>query len=78
MRSNPSLPTSAAVLIIRLYQLALSPILRRWLRCRFHPTCSEYAILALSKYGLLAGTAKAVRRLLRCRPDNLESCIDYP
>ena len=46
--------------------------------CRFHPSCSEYAAAALSKYGLLRGARLAVNRLRRCNPANLDSCIDYP
>ncbi len=38
--------------------------------CRFRPTCSDYAILAIEKYGLLTGGAKAVWRVLRCNPFN--------
>lgn len=51
---------------IRVYQYALSP----WLgnQCRFHPTCSEYARQALSRYGSLRGSWLALRRLGRCHP----------
>jgi putative membrane protein insertion efficiency factor len=37
-------------------------------RCRFHPTCSEYALIALRRHGGLRGGALTVRRLLRCHP----------
>lgn len=63
---------------IRLYQKILSPILRHWLQCRFYPTCSEYAILCIKKYGLKVGLERSYRRLVRCRPENLDSCIDFP
>jgi uncharacterized protein len=46
--------------------------------CRFHPTCSQYAILAIDKHGVLKGTWKTLKRLNRCRPSNTDSCIDYP
>jgi len=36
--------------------------------CRFHPSCSQYAIEAIEKHGLLAGGFKAVKRVLRCHP----------
>ena len=54
------------VLLIRLYQYAISP----WLgpRCRFSPTCSSFAIEALEKHGLIRGGWLAMRRLLRCSP----------
>ncbi|MGA0151075.1 MAG: membrane protein insertion efficiency factor YidD [Luminiphilus sp.] len=53
-------------LIIRGYQLTLSPWLGRW--CRFTPTCSEYGIDALKTHGTLAGCWLTVRRLARCHP----------
>lgn len=51
---------------IRAYQRLLSPLLPR--RCRFYPSCSEYAAQALLKHGLLRGGWLALRRLLRCGP----------
>jgi len=51
---------------IVLYQRLLSPWLGR--NCRFAPTCSEYARLALLEHGLLRGAALAGWRLLRCHP----------
>ncbi|MBN2264843.1 MAG: membrane protein insertion efficiency factor YidD [Candidatus Aminicenantes bacterium] len=52
--------------LIRLYQLAVSPLLGG--HCRFHPPCSAYAYEAIAKHGLLRGVALGVRRLLRCHP----------
>lgn len=45
------------------------------LRCLFEPSCSEYMILAVNKYGVFRGVYKGVKRLLRCRPPG---GIDYP
>lgn len=58
----------AAVLIfpIRFYQRFISPFTPP--TCRFTPTCSQYAVEALRKYGPLKGLWLAVRRILRCRP----------
>lgn len=56
----------AAVLVIRIYKVALSPLLPR--ACRFEPTCSEYTSEAIRRYGLVRGLGLAVRRLVRCRP----------
>ncbi|HEV3243871.1 MAG TPA: membrane protein insertion efficiency factor YidD [Chthoniobacterales bacterium] len=68
-----------AIFLIRVYQRTLSRFLSRLgVRCRFHPTCSEYAILALQRFGFRRGTAKAFQRLIRCRPDNFSTCIDFP
>ena len=52
--------------LIWLYQVSISPMLGD--RCRFHPTCSEYAKEAIATHGILRGIALAVRRLLRCHP----------
>ena len=49
--------------LIRFYQRHISPAFPR--RCRFEPTCSEYAVQAIGKYGALKGGALATRRLCR-------------
>jgi uncharacterized protein len=51
---------------IRLYQRALSPALPS--RCKYHPSCSEYAVQAVRRYGVLRGVILAGWRLLRCNP----------
>ena len=56
-----------AVLLIKTYQAALSPLLP-FNQCRYHPSCSAYAVEALEKHGLLKGLSLAVRRVLRCHP----------
>lgn len=53
-------------LLIRAYQLALSPFLGA--NCRFHPSCSSYALEALERHGALRGSWLALRRLARCHP----------
>jgi putative membrane protein insertion efficiency factor len=57
---------SAILLLIRIYQLTLSSVLGR--RCRFLPTCSDYARQAIEKHGLLCGGQLALRRIGRCHP----------
>ncbi|MFH0822564.1 MAG: membrane protein insertion efficiency factor YidD [Pseudomonadota bacterium] len=52
--------------MIRLYQITISPLIPS--ACRFHPTCSQYALEAVSQYGVCKGSGLAIRRLLRCRP----------
>ena len=54
------------LLALRAYKAIVSP----WLppACRFLPTCSEYAMEAVDRYGVLRGGAKAFLRLLRCHP----------
>jgi putative membrane protein insertion efficiency factor len=55
-------------LAIRAYQKTLSPLLGP--RCRFHPSCSHYAIEALQRHGAVRGTWLAARRVTRCHPLN--------
>jgi uncharacterized protein len=52
--------------VVRLYQLVLSPVLPP--RCRYLPTCSDYAIEALARHGILAGAWLALCRVARCHP----------
>ena len=51
---------------IRFYQRFISPLLPR--RCKYHPTCSAYAVQAIESYGILRGSVLAAWRLLRCNP----------
>lgn len=55
-----------AILIIRFYQVMISPFLRY--RCRFDPTCSQYAIEAIEIHGIRRGGRLALRRIFRCHP----------
>ena len=54
------------IALVKFYKKAISPYLPD--ACRFTPTCSEYAIQAIEKYGALKGGAMAVWRILRCNP----------
>jgi putative membrane protein insertion efficiency factor len=57
----------AAVLApIRFYQRFISPALPQ--RCKYHPTCSAYAVQAIQRFGILRGCMLAAWRLLRCNP----------
>lgn len=56
----------AAIKFIRFYQRRISPLFPP--RCRYYPTCSQYALTAIERFGLLKGGLLAVRRLLRCNP----------
>jgi uncharacterized protein len=53
---------------IRLYQRFVSPLLGQ--RCRFYPSCSEYAARAISRHGAFRGSYLGIRRLVRCHPWN--------
>ncbi len=54
------------VLLIRAYQRLVSPFLGQ--RCKYHPSCSEYAAQAIQRFGILRGLVLAGWRLLRCNP----------
>ena len=54
------------VLLIRAYQLIISPVLGS--NCRFMPTCSEYALDCLKEYGLIKGTFLSIKRIGKCHP----------
>ena len=54
------------LIIIKVYQLIISPILRS--NCRFLPTCSEYAIESLKSHGLIKGSILTIKRIGRCHP----------
>jgi putative membrane protein insertion efficiency factor len=54
------------LLLIRIYQLTLSPVMGR--QCRYLPTCSDYAREAIERHGALRGSWLAIRRIGRCHP----------
>ena len=58
--------TAVAVLLVRGYRALVSPLLGP--RCKYHPTCSQYALDALRTHGLLRGVVLTAWRLLRCNP----------
>jgi len=66
LRHVTDLPASALFVLVRAYQLLISP----WLgpACRFEPTCSNYLLQAVRKYGLIRGIAKGAGRICRCHP----------
>lgn len=57
---------SLFISLIKAYQYLISPLLGP--SCRFHPTCSHYAIEAISEYGVLKGGYLSVRRIIKCHP----------
>jgi len=54
------------ILLVRMYQRFVSPLFPP--HCRFTPTCSEYAVQALGKYGVLKGGVISLKRILKCHP----------
>ena len=66
MRWLAALPKRILLWLIRFYRRSLSPMHRPC--CRFIPTCSQYAMEAIEKYGAVKGGFLALRRILRCNP----------
>jgi len=64
-----------AIAPIRAYQHVVSPLFGR--RCKYHPTCSEYAVGAVRQFGVVRGVVLAGWRLLRCNPWS-SGGVDYP
>ena len=58
--------SALAVFVVRLYQILIAPLLGA--NCRFQPSCSQYAIDALKKYGFFKGSWLAAKRIFRCHP----------
>ena len=61
--------------LIRAYQRLVSPLLGQ--HCRYLPSCSEYAVMAIEEWGVLRGTALAAWRILRCHPWSAGG-LDHP
>ena len=59
-----------SVLILKFYKKNISPILNRIFgdACRYTPTCSEYTVEAIEKYGFIKGSLKGIMRFFRCNP----------
>ncbi|MFN7065162.1 MAG: membrane protein insertion efficiency factor YidD [Aquificaceae bacterium] len=64
-----------AIGFLRFWRMFISPLYPP--SCRYHPSCSNYAMMAVEKYGVFIGMAKTLWRLLRCNPLS-KGGIDYP
>ncbi|MBQ1907230.1 MAG: membrane protein insertion efficiency factor YidD [Firmicutes bacterium] len=58
----------AIIFLVRMYQVNVSPFTGA--HCRFRPTCSQYFIEAVEKYGAVRGSWLGIKRILRCHPGN--------
>lgn len=76
LRAAVRFPRRLLVLMIRGYQRFLSPLTPP--TCRFYPSCSAYAVIALERHGVVRGTRLAVWRILRCNPWNPGGVDDVP
>jgi len=59
-------PRSFGVFLINVYQKYISNLFGK--KCRFYPTCSEYTKQAIDKYGIIKGSFKRIKRILKCHP----------
>jgi len=62
-----NLPRLPFLMLIRLYQMVISPALPAG-TCRFEPSCSHFSYQAIAKYGIIKGGALSIWRILRCQP----------
>ena len=62
-------PRRFGILLINFYQKYISGFTGR--NCRFYPTCSEYTKQAIDKYGIIRGSLKGLKRILKCHPFNV-------
>jgi putative membrane protein insertion efficiency factor len=70
MRGISAIASAIALAMIAIYRASISPLLVAMFgrACRFEPTCSQYAALAIRRHGLVRGSAMAAKRLARCHP----------
>ncbi len=70
MSGRPTIPARACALLIRFYKAAISPAIHLipGSGCRFHPTCSQYALEAVLRFGAARGCIMGACRILRCNP----------
>ena len=59
------------IIAVKTYQIHLSPLLSAYVKCRFTPTCSEFAKIAVERYGIRKGIVLTFNRLLSCKPSVL-------
>lgn len=75
-RSIVLLPRNAVIGFLLLYRLIISPSYGDV--CKYHPTCSAYALTAVQRFGVARGSWLTVRRLMRCHPWSLGGIDDVP
>ena len=60
------IPRNLGIILIKVYRWVISPLIGPC--CRYYPTCSEYGIIALKRFGLIKGSWLTIRRICRCHP----------
>ncbi|GAB2464407.1 membrane protein insertion efficiency factor YidD [Xylanimonas ulmi] len=76
IESIRDIPASVLVGMIRVYQVVVSPMTGP--TCKYYPSCSHYAVVAIRTHGALRGTGLALWRILRCNPWSLGGVDDVP
>lgn len=76
LRVAVRLPALGVLALLRFYQRWISPM--RPPTCKYYPSCSQYAMIAIGRHGLLRGTVLATWRLLRCNPWSRGGVDDVP
>ncbi|VFP78462.1 Putative membrane protein insertion efficiency factor [Candidatus Erwinia haradaeae] len=76
MASSLSFASKILIFLIRLYQSIISPYIGP--RCRFDPTCSQYTIEVLRRFGVIKGSWLAIKRILKCHPYNIDHNDSVP
>nr|WP_322498907.1 membrane protein insertion efficiency factor YidD [Lyticum sinuosum] len=64
-------------IIINFYRIFISPLIFNN-NCRYYPSCSKYALLAIEKYGIFLGLRMILVRILKCHPFGNNGGVDYP
>lgn len=75
-RPDAQVTGKAWVAAVRLYQRAGRPVTSRFIHCRYRPTCSEYSVQSVERFGIMRGLALTVRRLRSCTTSVAEGTED--
>ncbi|MDY0945787.1 membrane protein insertion efficiency factor YidD [Frigoribacterium sp. CFBP9039] len=70
------LPRNVAIVVLRAYRAVISPLYGEV--CRYYPSCSRYALEAIQRYGVVAGSARGAWRIARCNPWAAGGIDDVP
>ena len=65
-RPEKQLSAQAYIVSVRVYQAVGRPLLKRWVACRYRPTCSDYSIAAVQRHGTMRGLALTYKRIRSC------------
>ncbi len=80
MKRNPNILEKISIyIIVHVHQRKISPYLnKKGSKCRFYPSCSNYGLMAIEKYGFFRGWVRTIWRISRCNPWNNGSHVEYP